>query len=354
MAALNEEQIRAQAITLLEEKYSYGVISKKLGRSKSWISKWANRYKRDPNETLQSRYKGGRKSVLTAAAQKLIRQSKYVRGQSLRKLESRLKDKRLGGCKETIRQYMRTTLKWKSFKRQKVPKLTGAYKVCRVNFAKKFKDIDWSRVMFTDESPFKLYYVPNSKNDVVWGSQESSVPCAPQVKFSPSVLVWGGISSLGLTKLHIIPNKTSVNSTYYINEILEKEVKPAFQRTVVCSDLTATKLFHNNSEGLFQQDGARAHTSRASLEWLNTNINGYISPEDWPPNSPDLSPIENVWSIMAATVYADPEPQTLNTLKRRLRKAWKSIPLKTLKNLIGSMPDRLETVLMSKGDTIKY
>ena len=354
MAALNEEQIKAQAITLLEEKYSYGVISKKLGRSKSWISKWANRYKRDPNETLQSRYKGGRKSVLTAAAQKLIRQSKYVRGQSLRKLESRLKDKRLGGCKETIRQYMRTTLKWKSFKRQKVPKLTGAYKVRRVNFAKKFKDIDWSRVMFTDESPFKLYNVPNSKNDVVWGSQESSAPCAPQVKFSPSVLVWGGISSLGLTKLHIIPNKTSVNSTYYINEILEKEVKPAFQRTVVCSDLTATKLFHNNSEGLFQQDGARAHTSRASLEWLNTNINGYISPEDWPPNSPDLSPIENVWSIMAATVYADPEPQTLNTLKRRLRKAWKSIPLKTLKNLIGSMPDRLETVLMSKGDTIKY
>ena len=125
--------------------------------------------------------------------------------------------------------------------------------------------------MFTDESPFKLYYVLNSKNDVV---------CAPQVKFRPSVLVWGGMTSLGLTKLHIIPNKTSVNSTYYINEILEKEVKPAFQRTVVCAELTATKMFHNNGEGLFQQDGARAHTSRASVVWLNTNINGYISPED--------------------------------------------------------------------------
>lgn len=352
--ALNEAQIRTQAITLLEEKYSYSVIAKKLGRSKSWINKWANRYKQNENETLQSRYKGGRKSVLTTAAQKLIKQSKYVRGQSLRKLERRLKDKRLAGCKETIRQYMRTTLKWKSFKRQKVPKLTAAYKVRRVNFAKKFKDIDWSCVMFTDESPFKLYYVPNSKNDVVWGSQESSVPCAPQVKFSPSVLVWGGITSLGLTKLHIIPNKTSVNSAYYINEILEKEVKPAFKRAVVCNDLTATKLFRDNSEGLFQQDGARAHTSRASIEWLNTNINGYISPEDWPPNSPDLSPIENVWSIMSATVYADPEPQNLNTLKRRLRKAWKSIPLKTLKNLIGSMPDRLKTVVKSKGDTIRY
>jgi hypothetical protein len=54
---------------------------------------------------------------------------------------------------------------------------------------------------------------------------------------------------------------------------------------------------------------------------------------------------------MAATVYADPGPQTLNTLKRRLRKAWKSI---TLKNLIGSMPDRLEAVIKSKGNIIKY
>jgi len=119
MAALNESQIRAQAITLLEEKYSYSVIAKKLGRSKSWISKWANRYTY-PNETLRSRYQGGRKSVLTAAAQKLIKQSKYVRGQSLRKLERRLKDKRLAGCKETIRQYMRTTLKLNNFKRHMV------------------------------------------------------------------------------------------------------------------------------------------------------------------------------------------------------------------------------------------
>ena len=52
MAALSEWQIRAQAITLLEEKYSYSVIGKKLGRSKSWISKWAKRYKQSPDETI--------------------------------------------------------------------------------------------------------------------------------------------------------------------------------------------------------------------------------------------------------------------------------------------------------------
>ena len=55
--ALNEAQIRTQAITLLEEKYSYSVIAKKLGRSKSWINKWANRYKQNEKETLQSQYR---------------------------------------------------------------------------------------------------------------------------------------------------------------------------------------------------------------------------------------------------------------------------------------------------------
>jgi len=91
------------------------------------------------------------------------------------------------------------------------------------------------------------------------------------------------------------------------------------------TDFTATKLFSRNREGMFQQDGARAHTLKATIAWLDANIKHYITPEDWPPNSPDLSPIENVWSIMATAVYADPEPQSLQALKHRLRKAWNSI-----------------------------
>src|SRR6218665_3681933 len=56
MGASNESQIRVQAITLLEEKYSYSVIGKELGRSKSWISMWAKRYKQSPNKTRGVQY----------------------------------------------------------------------------------------------------------------------------------------------------------------------------------------------------------------------------------------------------------------------------------------------------------
>ena len=48
---------------------------------------------------------------------------------------------------------------------------------------------------------------------------------------------------------------------------------------------------------------------------------------------------------MATAVSADPEPQSLEALKRRLRKARKSISLSTLQNLTGSMPNRLKAVI---------
>ena len=136
----------------------------------------------------------------------------------------------------------------------------------------------------------------------------------------------------------------NVNSDCYVHEILETEVKPAFNRMQTSTDLTATKLFSRNSERLFQQDGARAHT----IAWLDANIRHYIPPENRPPNSPDLSPIENVWSIIATTVYADPEPQSLQALKQHLRKAWTSISPSTLQHLIGSVPNRLKAVIKNK------
>ena len=66
----------------------------------------------------------------------------------------------------------------------------------------------------------------------------------------------------------------NVNSNYHIHDIIEKEVKPAFSGSAACmqtstsTDLTATKLFSRNRErreGMFQQDGARAHTSKATI-----------------------------------------------------------------------------------------
>ena len=43
---------------------------------------------------------------------------------------------------------------------------------------------------------------------------------------------------------------------------------------------------------LFQQDGALAHRSRHTVAYLRSNVPEFIEPENWPPNSPDLDPVD--------------------------------------------------------------
>jgi hypothetical protein len=349
MDKISDIQLRAQAVMLAKEGYSHSVIAKKLNRSKWWVCKWVGRNRDD--ELLVDKPRNGRPKVLSNAAKKLIRNAKYKRGQGLRRLEKHLKARGEIGSRETIRRYMANDLKWKNFRRKKQPLLTDAHKKRRIVFAREHLNWtveQWSDVLFTDESSFKVFYIPNSRNDTVWGSQEDNVPPALQMKFSPSVMVWGGMTGYGLTNLHFIPQGMRINSDYYIENILKKVVKPAFNVNVIDG-----LLFSASGNGVFQQDGARCHTSAKTILWLDENIPSYIHPTNWPPNSPDLSPIENIWSMLSTNVYKDPEPKTIAQLKRRLRQAWKAVTPDTLTNLIKSMPGRMRDVIKMKGNTVR-
>ena len=130
------------------------------------------------------------------------------------------------------------------------------------------------------------------------GSQEHFVPRASQMKFSPSLLVWGWITARGLTKLHIIPQKTSVDSNYYISEILEKEVKSAFSRTKISTDLKCDKAVFSHLWWIVSAGWWSCTHVNSYDNLTDKNISQYIPPEDWSSNSPGLSPIENVWGIM--------------------------------------------------------
>jgi len=65
-------------------------------------------------------------------------------------------------------------------------------------------------------------------------------------------------------------------------------------------------------------------SSAVTTKWLDDNLPSHIKPKDWPPNSPDLSAVENLWSILSLSVYKDPEPSNVVQLKRRVQRAWRS------------------------------
>jgi hypothetical protein len=72
---------------------------------------------------------------------------------------------------------------------------------------------------------------------------------------------------------------------------------------------------------------------------------------DWPPNSPDLSPIETCWAVLKRAVFVQ-KPQTVEELKTALQSAWAGIPQHRLDHLCRSFRSRLQFCLDRQGASI--
>ena len=99
------------------------------------------------------------------------------------------------------------------------------------------------------------------------------------------------MSASGLSELHLVPQGTTINAAYYINEILEPTLLPVLKRTKRSVGITARKMVNRRTETVFMQDGAPAHTARVTQAWCEENLPGFLKKEEWPPNSPDLNRI---------------------------------------------------------------
>jgi len=75
--------------------------------------------------------------------------------------------------------------------------------------------------------------------------------------------------------------------------------------------------------------------------------------KDWPANSPDLNPIENLWGLMKRKM-APIKRTTLENWRDNLEFLWNSIPLELLEKLVLSMSHRIERCIEAKGSYTKY
>ena len=72
-----------------------------------------------------------------------------------------------------------------------------------------------------------------------------------------------------------------------------------------------------------QEDNAPIHTCKLAKEWRKDV--GMVSIE-WPPNSPDLNPIEQIWYLLKDAIqHINPRPMTVPALKEALRKTWDDV-----------------------------
>lgn len=139
------------------------------------------------------------------------------------------------------------------------------------------------------------------------------------VKFAACVMVWGCMSAEGPGKLCIVYEK--VNSQIY-QEILEYYMIPSSE-----------DLFEDDF--IFQQDVAPPHISVSTKNWFRQR-NIQVLP--WPPNSPDINPLENLWRIMKKKLQENP-PASKTELVARIKSVWANIDKNVCKHLVYSMQD---------------
>jgi len=106
-----------------------------------------------------------------------------------------------------------------------------------------------------------------------------------------SLMVSVGMSQLGCTHLIFIDPGMKVNSSYYRELLLSQQLLPAIWQ--VSGDFF-----------VFQQDSAPAHRARKTIKLLQWETPAFISANLWPPNSPDLNPVDyEIWGVMQDRVY---------------------------------------------------
>ncbi len=193
-------------------------------------------------------------------------------------------------------------------------------------------------VMFSDESRFCIRKVDGRTR--VWrrsGERYANCCIDRVIAFGGgSVMVWGGISLAGKTRLIIVNG--NLNALRYRDEILAPVALP---------------FLRNLGPGsILQDDNARPHRARLVTDFLQANG---IQRMEWPAASPDLNPIEHLWDQLGRAVrnritYAT----TLCDLRRILVEEWDNIPMANIRRFIVSMRRRCQCVVASYGGSTRY
>ena len=145
-----------------------------------------------------------------------------------------------------------------------------------------------------------------------------------------------GVSSLGATGIYFVEPGVKINGEYYRNKLLKNCLLPDMKEM--------SELF------IFQQDGAPAHTARDTVVLLTQETPEFIEPNLWPPNSPDLNPVDNgIWG----EVYQS-KISSVDELKNRKKQAWSELEQSIINAAVKKWRIRLKACVAAGGGYFEH
>ena len=183
----------------------------------------------------------------------------------------------------------------------------------------------------TDQFGDEAYFGLARTGKVHWHKRGQPPPTHEVKDLKIKFMVWGAIGWWGKSEL-VICDKT-IDAPYYI-QILGQYLSPFMP------NLTRYRFLHDN---------ATPHIAEKTKNWLSTY--GLKLIDDYPPWSPELNPIEHVWSWVHAFVCAK-APTDRKSLERAVLLAWQEIPEEVIMGYITNLRNVCQKIIVAEGDHI--
>ena len=317
------------------------------GVSRGFVRKWGERFAN--HQPLGELKKGGRKPTLgereVALLFALMRDPRLDLNTAA-ELHDALCT-RVPGLVVSVRT-VRRTLKAhgaKFLRPSYVRVLTPTHVERRLAFVRAYHSVSpWSATMFTDST---MIYSGEARAG--W-SLPGDTHCFERPRKGLKVHVYAGVTYHGRTRLYFATGTTGqAPYTAGARGVTGEEYR---EQVVLGLFIPEAARIFGARQWHFVQDGAAPHTAGPTVQLLVQHMSEQWI-RDWPPNSADLNPIENVWSLLKRRVRGT-RYSTIAEFKAAVTDAWAAIPQSSIRVSVGSVCRRLRAVVQEKGGRIPY
>jgi len=334
----------------------YNKISEVLGISKATVQSVVKRAEeRDGNTHDATR--SGRPTTITDQKRQIV--GDIIDAEPHLALRDITQKANIGLCKSTVDKII-SEAGFKLLMPRKKPFWRNGQKEKRKEFARRRRNWRraWNWVVFVDEAT--IIYDPNPagrKVRVRPGEELEEKNLKPSFKSGrTSIGVYAGIVKGGRTELILVRkrgeeertgprDRLGLNSHQYATEIHQPYLIPFIEG-----------LDRPSNDIYLAADNAPWH---AGVENRNLQADCGYQKLPWPPNSPDLNPIENTWALLKRALRKrfsrlERRPHSAAELFQAAKEEWDLIPQEKVDGWIERMPERLQAVLDANGSHTKW